>query len=220
MKIYLDPISTTSRPILMFLAENDLKSEIVPVSLFKGEHHAADYAKINPNLAVPTLDDDGFVLTESSAILKYLADKASSPAYPQDLKARARVNQMMDWFNTGFYRDHGYGLVYAQTLPDYQYANATTQTDTLGRAKTKTDKWLRVLNDVYLSGRPYVCGNDVTLADYMGASYVSISDWIGFDLSAYPNVARWLKAMRTRASWASTHAAWNALVAQMRGGKS
>jgi glutathione S-transferase len=116
MKIYLDPISTTSRPILMFLAENDLKAEIVPVSLFKGEHQAAAYAKINPNLAVPTLDDDGFVLTESSAILKYLADKASSPAYPSDLKTRARVNQMMDWFNTGFYRDHGYGLVYAQTI--------------------------------------------------------------------------------------------------------
>jgi glutathione S-transferase len=219
MKIYLDPISTTSRPILMFLAENDVKAEIVTVSLFQNEHKAPAYAKINPNLAVPALDDDGFVLTEGSAILKYLADKASSPAYPRDLKARARVNQMMDWFNTGFYRDHGYGLVYGQTLPDYAYANATTQADTSKRARERADKWLKVLNDVYLSGRPFLTGNEVTIADYMAASYVSIGDWIGFDLAPYPNVARWLKAMRGRPSWTSTHAAWNALVAQMRGGK-
>jgi glutathione S-transferase len=220
MKIYLDPISTTSRPILMFLAENDVKAEIAIVSLFQNEHKAAPYAKINPNMAVPTLDDDGFVLTEGSAILKYLADKSSSPAYPRDLKARARVNQMMDWFNTGFYRDHGYGLVYGQALPDYTYANATTQADVLRRARERADKWLKVLNDVYLSGQPFLTGNEVTIADYMGASYMSISDWVGFDLSPYPNVARWMKAMRARPSWTSTHAAWNALVAQMRGAKS
>lgn len=219
MKIYLDPISTTSLPILMFLAENDVKAEIVTVSLFQNEHKAPAYAKINPNLAVPALDDDGFVLTESSAILKYLADKAASPSYPRDLKARARVNQMMDWFNTGFYRDHGYGLVYGQTLPDYVFANVTTQADTLARAKAKADKWLHVLNDVYLNGRPFVCGNELTIADHMGVSYVSISDWVGYDLSPYPNVVRWMKAMRGRPSWTSTHAAWNALVTQMRGGK-
>jgi glutathione S-transferase len=219
MKIFLDPISTTSLPILMLLAENDVKAEIVIVSLFKGEHQAPDYAKINPNTAVPALDDDGFVLTEGSAILKYLAEKAASPAYPRDLKARARVNQMMDWFNTGFYRDHGYGLVYGQTLPDYVYANATTQADVLARADAKTRKWLGVLNDHYLKGQRFVCGDEPTLADYMGASYVAISDWIGFDLSAYPNVAAWLKTMRARPSWTTTHAAWNALVAQMRGAK-
>src|SRR4051812_27597816 len=101
MQIYLDPISTTSRGVLLFLAEHSMTVEIVPVSLFQGEHLAPAYAVLNPNKAVPTLKDGDFVLSECSAILKYLADACGSPAYPADLRRRARVNQAMDWFNTG-----------------------------------------------------------------------------------------------------------------------
>lgn len=220
MKIFLDPISTTSRPILLFLAENDVKAEVVTVSLFAGEHKSAAHASRNPNQAVPVLDDDGFVLTESSAILKYLADKASSPSYPRDLKQRARVNQMMDWFNTGFYRDHGYGFVYAQTLPDYIYPNATTQTETLAKERTRADRWLKILNDNYLEGKTFLCGDQPSLADYMGASYVTVGDWVGYDIAPYPNVVRWVNAMRSRPSWKATHDAFNGLVAQMRAPKS
>ena len=56
-----------------------------------GEHMKPAYAAINPNRLVPVLEDGDFRLTESSAILKYLADKIDSPAYPKDLQeARAR----------------------------------------------------------------------------------------------------------------------------------
>ena len=80
------------------------------VDLLTGEHLKEPYAAINPSRLVPVLEDGDFRLTESSAILKYLADKVGSPAYPKDLQKRARVNEMMDWLNTGFYRDFGYGL--------------------------------------------------------------------------------------------------------------
>ena len=66
---------------------------------------------------MPVLEDGDFRLTESSAILKYLADKTRSPAYPADLRQRARINERMDWFNTGFYRDFSYGFVYPQIFP-------------------------------------------------------------------------------------------------------
>ena len=90
------------------------------VDLFTGEHHKPEFAKINPNCLVPVLEDGDFRLTESSAILKYLADKAGSPAYPKDLKARARVNEMMDWFNANIYKDFGYGVIYPQTFPHHK----------------------------------------------------------------------------------------------------
>ena len=76
---------------------------------------------LNPNCLVPILEDGDLRLTESSAILKYLADKIGSPAYPKDLKRRAKVNEMMDWINTNFYRDWGYNLAYPQ-LPAPQAA--------------------------------------------------------------------------------------------------
>ena len=87
------------------------------VDLMTGAHMQPPYAAINPNCLVPMLEDGDLKLTESSAILKYLADKIGSPAYPKDLKQRAKVNEMMDWINTNFYRDWGYNLCYPQLFP-------------------------------------------------------------------------------------------------------
>jgi glutathione S-transferase len=215
MKLYYDPISTTSRPIVLFLAEHPLPVELSTVSLFAGENQEPAYAAINPNQAVPTLVDGDFVLTESSAILKHLAELAGA-AYPKAPQARARVNQLMDWFNTGLYRDFGYNLIYPQVLPDYRFDNPATQADVLARAAQRAAKWLRILDTCYLAEAGYLCGDEPTIADYLGACYVTLGDWIGYDLSPYPNVSRWLKAMRARPSWDATHGAFDALVAQMR----
>ena len=110
MKLYYHPVSTTSRPIVLFAAESGIDLEYELVDLFTGEQYQPQYAAINPSRQVPVLEDEDFRLTESSAILKYLADKTGSPAYPADLRKRARVNERMDWLNTGFYRDFSYGF--------------------------------------------------------------------------------------------------------------
>jgi glutathione S-transferase len=52
---------------------------------------------------VPMLEDGDFRLTESSTILKYLADKYDLPSYPKDLKKHAKVAEAMDWLNTNFF---------------------------------------------------------------------------------------------------------------------
>ena len=216
MQLYADPISTTSRPILLFLAEHPAAVDFVTVSLMEGGHQKPEYAVLNPNKCVPTLADGDFVLTESSAILKYLADRTGSAAYPGELHARARVNQLMDWFNTGFYRDFGYGVVYPQTLPNYRNENPVTQADVIKAGEERARRWLAVLNDNWLAEGPFLTGSEVTIADYLGASYVTIADWIGYDLSDYPKVTAWIEAMRARPSWGETHAAFDGLVAYMR----
>ena len=68
------------------------------------------YSTINPNCLVPMLEDGDLQLTESSAILKYLAEKTGSPTYPEDLKKRAKVNEAMDFIRPNLYRDFGYGV--------------------------------------------------------------------------------------------------------------
>ena len=96
MKIYYHPVSTTSRMLMLFAAETDLKAEFKVVDLFTGEHLQPAYAALNPSCMVPMLEDGDFRLTESSAILKYLAEKSGSPAYPADQRRRAKINEMMD----------------------------------------------------------------------------------------------------------------------------
>ena len=111
MKLYMHPVSMTSRPVRLFIAENKIPVDEVTVDLFTGEQYQPTYTQINPNNLVPMIEDGDLRLTESSAILKYLADKIGSPAYPKDLKERAKVNEIMDWLNTNFYREWAYNLV-------------------------------------------------------------------------------------------------------------
>ena len=117
MKLYMHPVSMTSRPVRLFIAENKIPVDEVMIDLFTGEQYQPAYSGINPNSMVPMIEDDGLRLTESSAILKYLADKIGSPAYPKDLKQRAKVNEVMDWLNTNFYREWAYNLCYPQLFP-------------------------------------------------------------------------------------------------------
>jgi glutathione S-transferase len=104
MKIYYHPISTTSRMLMLFAEESGIKADWQVVDLFTGEHLKPPYLAINPSGMVPMLEDGDFRLTESSSILKYLAEKSGSNAYPADLRRRAKINEMMDWLNTQFYR--------------------------------------------------------------------------------------------------------------------
>ena len=102
MKLHMHPASITSRPVRLFMAEKGIEAEEVLVDLMTGAHHQEPFVSFNPSRLVPVLEDGDMKLTESSAILKYLADKFDLPEYPKDLKARARVNEMMDWVNTNF----------------------------------------------------------------------------------------------------------------------
>jgi glutathione S-transferase len=216
MRIYVNSVSTTSRPVLLFLAEHDVPAEIIPISLRGGEHLTREFAALNPNKSVPTLQEGDFVLTECSAILKYLAEKTSSRTYPKDLKARARVNEAMDWFNTGFYRDLGYGAVYPQILPDYAFANPVTQADVLRRGEERAAAKLAILDSHWLRDSDFLCGSRLTIADYLGSCYVAIAELVGFDITFYGNVSRWMSAIKARPSWEKTHGDWNAMKAILR----
>src|SRR6476619_7787662 len=166
MKLYMHPVSMTSRPVRLFIAENKIPVDEVTVDLFTGEHMKPPYSDLNPNSLVPMIEDGDMRLTESSAILKYLADKIGSPAYPKDLQKRARVNEMMDWLNTGFYRDFGYGLVYPQIFPHHKRRSDEANGGVVEWGKQKTLFWFDVLDQRLLgSGRRYLCGDDITIAD-------------------------------------------------------
>lgn len=202
MKLYFHPVSTVSRPILLLAADDNIALDLQLVDLFKGEHQQPAYLAINPSGQVPTLEDGDFRLTEGSAILKYLAEKSGSRAYPADAKQRARINEMMDWFNTGLYRDLGYGMVYSQTLPDYIYADANVQSATLARAQKKARRWLDILDHSILGTKStFVCGNDITLADYLGVCFLTLGEVAQIQYDAWPNVTRWIKAMKARPTW-------------------
>ena len=207
-RIFYDPASTVCRPIVQFLLEHEIEAELVHVDLTLGEHHSDWFARINPNRLLPALEEDGFVLTESAAILRYLATLADSPAYPAEPRARARIDEALDWFNTGFYRDHGYGLVYPQIFEKYRLPGADL-TAALGWYEKRAAARLDVLDRHMIGGNgTWVAGDSFTIADMFGAALVTVGELAGFSLEPWPNVRRWLAAVAARPSWAEANAAF------------
>lgn len=210
MKLYMHPASTTSRPVMQFIADANLDVEQQTVDIFKGEHHGDDYAKRNPNRLIPLLEDGDLRLSESATILRYLAEKAGSSAYPKDLRRRAKVDELLDWFNSNFYRDWGYGLVYPQVFPQLKRSDAAVQAATVAWGRDKSKGWLQVLNDHWLAGaKPYLRGADITIADYFGVALVTAGELIHCDFTPYPNVVRWLAAMKARPSYGEVYKFFN-----------
>jgi glutathione S-transferase len=220
MKLYMHPVSMTSRPVRLFAAESKIAMDEEIVDLMTGAHLQPPYSNINPNCLVPMLEDGDLKLTESSAILKYLADKIGSPAYPKDLKARAKVNEIMDWINTNFYREWGYNLCYPQLFPHLKRRSDEAQAATLEFGKENSKRWLKILNDHWLGpNKPYLCGSEITIADYFASGIVSLGEVIGVDFAPYPNVKRWLERMKALPSWPKVNEVFNGLVASVKGQK-
>ena len=217
MKLYYHPASTTSRVVQLFAVDQGIDLDYQVVDLFTGEHLKPEYASINPNCLVPVLEDGDFRLTECSAIIKYLADKVGSPAYPKDLKERARVNEWMDWFNSNMYKDFGYGLIYPQLFPHHKRPNDALHAGTIEWGKQKSQGWLKILDQSLIgSDRKYLCGDKITLADYMGAEMVSLGEVVGCGYSGYPNIARWMGNMKALKSWPKVHETIDGLAASLK----
>ena len=219
MKLYYHPVSTTSRPVLLFAAEHGLALDLQSVDLFTGEHLQPAFAAVNPNRQVPVLEDGAFRLTESSAILKYLAERVGSPAYPREPQARARVNELMDWFNCGLSRELCYGIVYPQLFPHLKRPTEQAQAQAIAWARPFARRWLDVLDEDLLGPRRAFLGGDAPcLADYTGAAMITLGESVQLDYSHWRNLSRWIEQMKARPAWAPSNAGfYQYLVAPLAG---
>jgi glutathione S-transferase len=208
MKLYFYPASTTSRPVTLFAADHGIELDYHVIDLFAGEHMQPAFGAINPNQAVPVLEDGDFRLTECSAILKYLADKVGSPTYPRDPQQRARVNERMDWFNTSLSKSLCDTFLYPQIIPAHKRPDEHTQRQTLAWGRQNALRWLGVLNDSWLGDNRYVCGERITIADYLGIAKVTLGEVARVDYSRWPNVANWIRRMKDRPTWAPVNDAF------------
>ncbi|KAL2649935.1 hypothetical protein R1flu_018063 [Riccia fluitans] len=102
LKVYGDLQSQPVRAVVLFCLVNNIRHELVNVSLIKNENKLPGFKAINPAAKMPVIDDDGFILTESLAILRYLAASRHAPDhwYPAEVKSRARVDSLLDSYHT------------------------------------------------------------------------------------------------------------------------
>jgi glutathione S-transferase len=216
MKLYMHPVSTASRPVRLFIAEKKIPIEEKVVDLMTGEHYKDEYTAINPSRMVPTLVDGDFRLTESAAILRFLGTEFKAPEYPTDTRKRAKVDEALDWFNTQFYRGFAYGLLYPQVFPNHKRSTDEIQNGVVSWGKDKAATWFGVLDKSIIGNHQYVCGDQITIADYFGACIATAGELIGCKYEGFPNVQRWLGNVKKLASWPSINEVMYGFAASMK----
>lgn len=215
MKLYFDPVSTTSRIVTFFMHDHGLPFDEAIVSVTDGQQHVPALTKVNPNGQVPVLvDDDGFALTESSAIIRHLAETYRLGAYPTDARARARVDEAVSWLQTNFHVYHCVLLSYTYVIPFLKGLDPQVLAAMRGIGRHGSAKYLRILDEEMIAAKPFICGNDISLADYVGAANVTLGYHYGLDLRPYPNVARWLDRLRQRKGWNPAYSVFEAQIAE------
>lgn len=153
---------------------------------------AAGYLALNPNGRVPTLVDDGLVLWESVAINLYLAKKFPSELGAKTLVEEAHLLKWSFWAVSEIEAAAKDLMFNRRLLPDDQRdeANALAAEKTLARP-------LPVL-EMALANRDYLVGDRFTVADLNVSAMLSPAKLGRLDLSAYPNIDRWLRACIAR----------------------
>jgi glutathione S-transferase len=214
--LFMHPVSTACRPVSLFIAEKKLPVTERVVDLMSGEQRRPEFSAINPSCLVPVLEDGDFRITESSAILKYLASRFDAPEYPKDLNQRAKVDEAMDWFNTQFYRDFGYGFLYPQVFPHHKRPTDEQQQGTIAWGKDRAKAWLEILDKDLLGRNDHVANNRISIADYFGACLVTAGELIGCTYNGWPNIQRWLGRMKKLQSWPKVNEAMYGFAGSLR----
>ncbi len=193
--LYTSPMSGNGRKVHMVLEEVGAQYQLVKLDLTKGDQKKPEYLQLNPNGKVPTIDDDGFILWESNAIIQYLAEKhPMANLLAAGAHNRARMFQWLLFEQTTFRPP--LSLLFRQTRftpPDQQDAKAIEQAWAEVRANMGTLQHA-------LSGRDYI-GETFSVADIAVLPYVYLARDLGVDLSAWPTVAAYWQRLSARPSW-------------------
>ena len=199
MKLYFNPLSPNVRRVRLTAAVLGLELEEKLLDFSKGEHKNPEYLLLNPNGAVPTLVDGDFVLTESRAIMQYLASKKpESGLLPRDEAARADVTRWQFWDSSHF--SPQLGTFAFEKLIKGMVGLGEPDSSKLNDALVNFKRFAAVLNQ-RLEGRQYVVGNSLTLADLTLASSMMYAKQTEVPVADFPNVERWFSRIAALDGW-------------------
>ncbi|HYN13552.1 MAG TPA: glutathione S-transferase family protein [Burkholderiales bacterium] len=192
LKIWGRTNSVNVKKALWAIEELGLKYERIDAGMQHGVTKTPEYLKMNPNSLVPTIDDDGFVLWESHAIVRYLAAKhGAGTLWPNDLRVRADADRWMDWAFTfqSAMRAVFWGLI--RTPAEKRDLKAIEE-------GCKRSAELLAVPESALSKNSYVAGKAFTMGDIPLGCEVQRWMRVPIERPRFPNVEAWFERLRSR----------------------
>ena len=178
MKLYHFPLSGHAHRARLFLSLLDLPHEVIDVDLANGEHKSPAFLAITPFGQVPVLEDGGVYISDSNAILVYLAKKSGRSEWlPEDALGASQVQR---WLSVAA-GELAYGPCAARLIT--VFGRPFNPDEVIARAHT-----ILALMDQHLTGREWLVGDRPTIADVAQYSYLIGAPEGNVDLSGYPAV--------------------------------
>ncbi|KAL7840019.1 hypothetical protein SRHO_G00266770 [Serrasalmus rhombeus] len=192
VKAYLDILSQPSRAVLIFLRHNRIPHTVQTVALRRGEQKSAEFTRLNPMQKVPVIEHGGFVLTESDAILKYLATVYDVPEhwYPREPLQRARVDEYTAWHHSNT-RQHAARVFFMEVLTPSMLGRPADPAK-LQKAVDELEQTMQKLGEMFLKRQAFLCGDDISIADLLAICEIMQPLGGGRDiLKNHPNLQSW-----------------------------
>ena len=184
LRLYFHPASTYARRVRIALLEKGIAFEPEVLDMAARAHRAPDYLALNPYGRVPTIDDDGFVLYESAAILQYLEATRPAPALtPPDARGRARVDMHLRLCDLQMARPAGIIIFPKRFLPPERWDRAA-----MAQAKADIEKHLAIVERT-LGEQSFLVDDEYTLADIAYTPFLQFLPLM--EIEPPPRVAAW-----------------------------
>ena len=192
MKLYNVAYSGNSYKVRLLLAQLGVPCEIIDVDILKGESRTDGFLKINPNGRTPVLDDNGFILAESNAILAYLA--RGTKFLPEDRRQWALAFQWLffeQYSHEPYIATSRFWLQHKPDSPDRAALLASKRDG--GRAALK-------VMEGHLSKHDFFVGN-YSIADIALFAYTHPSHEGGFPLDNFPKIREWIGRVKAQSGF-------------------
>jgi glutathione S-transferase len=193
-------MSSNARRAVMTALHLEADVELVLVDLSKGEQRSPAFLAMNPNGKVPVLEDGGWFLSESHAIMAYLADRTPGQTlYPTETRARADVNRWMFWNAQHF--QPSVGILNWERFVKAHLGHGAPDPAEVARGERLVHECARVL-DGHLARRDFLVGDALTLADLALAA--TIAPTAKLPLESYEHLGRWFSRIGELPVWKRT----------------
>jgi glutathione S-transferase len=223
MKLHLFPPSARALAIVALKNHLALDCEVQPIDLRRGDQLTPEYLALNPNKKMPTLEDDGFVLWESNAILFYMAAKRPDTGlWPSDLRGQADVLRWLAW-QSAHWDAESCGMVAYEKASKAVLGRGPADPAFIARGEQNFARFAAVL-DTALRNKTWLIGERLTIADFSIGQLVPSAERNGLPIGKFAEIMRWYNGLGALPAWQQAlvtkdeaMAAWQSQRGQIRG---
>jgi glutathione S-transferase len=202
IKLHVFPASPRAFKVLLAAQHLGIDYELKVVDLGTGQQRTPQFATLNVNQRMPVLEDDGYVLWESNAILEYLAaQKPQAALMPTELRPRLQVAKWLYWESAHW--DQAIAIFMFERVVKTLFNMGTPVDSEIARGTTLLKRLGPVL-DGELQKHRYIAGDTLTLADLSIISPFCHSELARFPLEPYRAIHRWVADMKALPAWSRT----------------